>query len=72
MTSHPNNAGRHFTCISCSQVFADMIAFEIHATGKWSPTLSKAVHAKRRCRSVAELRKLGLLKDGHGRWIRAR
>jgi transcription elongation factor Elf1 len=58
---------KRFTCLACNQVFANLTAFEMHATGRMG-----SVSVKRRCRSVEEMRKLGLLQDFHGKWYKPR
>jgi hypothetical protein len=60
-------------CAGCGELFADLDAFTLHATGKLEPTPG----ARRRCRGPAEMKACGMhqqrgtviwtLTKGHGR-----
>lgn len=52
-------------CAGCGELFADLDAFTLHASGKLNPTID----AKRRCRSTDEMYALGMGKRADGIWI---
>lgn len=47
-------------CAGCGQLFASNEAFEMHATGSAHPLPD----SPRRCRTVAEMRSIGMSKSG--------
>lgn len=53
--NRPRLRGRGI-CAGCRAVFADYDAFTLHATGKLNPASTD----RRRCRSPAEMRALGM------------
>jgi hypothetical protein len=61
-------SGDRNECPTCGELFNSTSAFDRHRTG---PFGEKGQPAARRCRSVAEMQQLGMVKNSAGFWIRS-
>lgn len=59
--------GRRCQCRSCGEYFNSVPAFDRHRTGEY--TLADG-SSGRRCRTLAEMREIGMVLPAHGFWAK--